>query len=314
MNYDVIILGSGPSGLSCGIYTSRSRLKTLVVDFVLVPTQVVLTDVIENYPGFPDGINGFELVQRFKLQAEKFGCEFLSTSSQPEILLFDETKKMFKVNIENNIYYSKTIVISTGRRWKPLGIENETKFVGKGISYCGVCDAAFFKDKIVSVVGGGDTALQETLFISKFVKKLYLIHRRKEFRGTKILQERVFNCSNIEIVTPAVVKKILGENKLSGVEIEFVDSKVTKVLECDGLFIFVGEKPNTEFLLDINVGNKRIVLDEHGYVVTDQNMMTDVKGIFACGDCRQNFVKQVVTSCSEGVLAAESVRKFLENL
>ncbi|MFQ3675317.1 MAG: thioredoxin-disulfide reductase [Endomicrobiia bacterium] len=311
--YDIFILGSGPAGLSSGIYTSRAKFKTLVIDLLSVPAQIILTDLIENYPGFPEGINGFELMSRFKLQAEKFGCEILSTSIVPEILEFDSLKKIFKVSVDNNIYNTKTIVIATGRSWKPLGVENETKFVGKGISYCGVCDAAFFKDKVVCVIGGGDSALQEALYISKFVKKLYLIHRRKEFRAVKVLQERIFNCSNIEIVTPSIVKRILGDEKVTGVEIEFVDTNVTKTLKCDGIFIFVGEKPNTEFLKK-NDFSKQILSDENGYVITNANMETNIEGIFACGDCRNNNIKQIVTSCAEGVIAAESVRRFLEKL
>ena len=313
MSYDVIIFGSGPAGLTCGLYTARSKLKTLIIDFLLVPSQIVLTDIIENFPGFPEGINGYDLQAKFKLQAEKFGCEFISTSTVPEILGIDDTKNVFKTNIDNNIYYTKTIVISTGRSWKPLGIANETKFVGKGISYCGVCDAPFFKDKVVCVVGGGDTALQEALYISKFVKKLYLIHRRNEFRGTKVLQEKVFKCNNIEIVTPSVIKKILGENKLEGVELEFVGSNIIKNLKCDGIFIFAGEKPNTEFLKK-NVFGKKFLLDDNGYIITNENMETNMEGIFACGDCRNNNIKQIVTSCAEGVNAAESVRRFLERL
>jgi len=260
MNYDTIILGSGPAGLTCGIYTSRARLKTLIVDFLLSPSQITLTDIIENYPGFPEGISGYELQSKMKLQAEKFGCEFVSTSVSPEIIDYDDIKRIFKIKINDSVYYTKTVVIATGRSWKHLGIENETKFIGRGISYCGTCDAAFFKNRSVVVVGGGDTALQESLFISKFVKKLFLVHRRKEFRGTKILQERLFGRNNVEIITPAVIKKFLGEDKIVGVEIEFVDTKIMKTLDCDGIFIFVGEKPNTEFLkvFTKNISGKEI--------------------------------------------------------
>lgn len=308
MNYDVIILGGGPAGLSCGIYTARAKLKTLIVEYSLLPPQMVLTDIIENYPGFPEGINGFDLLEKFKRQAANFGCEFSLATTEPKIKIVNSD---FTINIENNIYNTKTIVIATGRKPKPLGIENETKFVGRGISYCGICDAALFKDKVVCVVGGGNTALQESLFISRFVKKLYLIHRRKQFRGAKILLERLTQKNNVEVITPATVIKILGDTKVESLEINYVDTNTTQNISCDGIFIFVGETPNTEFVKNIEGG--KVELDENGYIITNEHLMTSIKGIFACGDCRKNPLKQVVVACSEGAIVAEVINNYLEN-
>ncbi len=300
--YDVVIIGAGPSGLSAAIYTCRSLLKTLVLNSFTCPPQAVLTDMVENYPGFPDGINGFELIERMRQQAEKFGCEFINS----EVAKI-ELKENFLVYIQNDIIETKSIIIATGRRNKKLGLENEEKFIGKGISYCAVCDAAFFKDKTVAVVGGGDTAFSEAIFLCKFVKKLYLIHRRKEFRATKILQERLRQKNNVEFFTPYVVERLVGEDRVSGLVIKNIETQQIKELVCDGMFVCVGHQPNTEFLKGI------LELDEEGYVITDENLQTSVKGIFACGDCRKNSVKQIVIAAAEGVKAALSVEKFLEN-
>ncbi len=300
--YDVVIIGAGPSGLSAAIYTCRSLLKTLVLNSFTCPPQAVLTDIIENYPGFPDGINGFELIERMRQQAEKFGCEFINS----EVAKI-ELKENFLVYIQNDIIETKSIIIATGRRNKKLGLENEEKFIGKGISYCAVCDAAFFKDKTVAVVGGGDTAFSEAIFLCKFVKKLYLIHRRKEFRATKILQERLKQKNNVEFFTPYVVERLVGEDRIFGLVIKNIETQQIKELVSDGMFVCIGHQPNTEFLKGI------LELDEEGYIITDENLQTSVKGIFACGDCRKSSVKQIATAAAEGVKAALSVEKFLEN-
>ncbi len=302
--YDVIIIGGGPAGLTAGIYTSRAMLKTLIISSPTLPSQVLLTDKIENYPGFPNGISGSELLELMKSQTIKFGCEHITEEvkkiSQPHISKFE----IFFSNTDEPVS-SKTVIIATGRRAKMLNIENEEQFVGRGISYCGICDAPLYRDKTVVVVGGGDTALQETLYIAKFVNKIYLVHRRKEFRGTKILQQQVFQNKKIEIVTPAVVQKIIGSQKVESVEIKFVDSGETRTICCDGIFVFIGEIPNTEFVKDI------LELDSEGYIVVNEKLCSSLLGIFAAGDCRKGNLKQVVTACSDGAVAAESVKEYL---
>ncbi len=309
--YDTVIIGCGPAGLSCGIYTSRFGLKTLIIEFFKIPSQAVLTDIIENYPGFPEGINGFDLVNRMKQQAEKFGCEFRSITELTKINLKKENGiNFFEVvllsgdEIEN--IETKTVVIATGRRHKHLQVEDEERFVGKGISYCGVCDAPLYKGKQVVVIGGGDSALQESLYISKFVSKLYLIHRRKEFRANKYLQDKIKNEPKIEKVVPYIVEKIVGENKVKSLIVKNVDTQEKKEIFCDGIFIFVGETPNTELFKGL------VDMDENGYIITNDKMQTSVEGIFAIGDCRKSYLKQIVTAVSDGAIEAEFVKQYLE--
>lgn len=303
--FDVVIIGSGPAGLSSGIYTGRALLKTLILNSFNYPSQAIFADVIENYPGFYDGINGFELIENFKKQAEKFGCEMINE----EVVKIEEKEGNFFVYTLNskNFFVSKSVILATGRRSKKLGIENEDTLTGKGVSYCAVCDAMLYKDKTVALVGGGDTAFSEAIFISRFVKKLYLIHRRKSFRATKILQKRLFEKENVIFYTPYVIEKILGEKKLQCLEIRNLDTNEKITIECDGLFVCIGYQPNTEFL------NGFIDLDDEGYIVTDENLNTSKKGIFACGDCRKGSTKQIIYASAEGAKAGLSVVEFLEN-
>ncbi len=302
--YDVVIVGGGPAGLSCGIYTSRALLKTLIVSSSVIPPQAVLTDIIENYPGFVEGINGFDFVEKLKQQAIKFGCEIIS-GDVVNIIRNDNFELKLINNSEIDTIKAKSLVIATGRKNKNLGLQKELYLVGKGISYCAVCDAFLYKDKKVAVIGGGDTAFTEAIYTSKLVKKLYLIHRRKQFRATKILQQRLFEKDNVEILVPYVVEDILGEEKLSGIVIRNVDTNEIKQLQCDGMFVCIGHQPNTELARNL------LTIDTDGYIITDENMRTSTDGIFACGDCRSGSVKQVITSAAEGVISALSVIEFV---
>ncbi|MCS7227845.1 MAG: thioredoxin-disulfide reductase [Endomicrobia bacterium] len=300
--YDVIIIGGGPSGYTAGIYTSRALLNTLIVTSLTQPSQVVFSDYIENYPGFPDGINGFDFVERLKQQVIKFNCEILTD----DVVKINPGEGRFDIYLssEKTIYESKCVIIATGRRSKKLGLPKEETFVGRGISYCAVCDAFLYKDKTVAVIGGGDTAFTEAIFISKFVKKLYVIHRRKDFRATKILQKRLFEKNNVEVLTPYIVEELLGEDMLSGIVIKNVETSEVKKIICDGVFVCIGHQPNTEFV------NKVLQTDDEGYIITDNNLQSSVKGIFACGDCRSGSVKQIVSACADGAKAALSVINF----
>lgn len=302
--YDVIIIGAGPAGLSGGIYTSRALFSTLILNSFNFPSQAILTDIIENYSGFPEGINGFELIENFRRQAIKFGCKILD-SEVKNIKKTDENFLVYTEDFKNGLK-SKTIILATGRRAKKLGLENEDVLISKGISYCAVCDAALYKDKVVAIVGGGDTAFTEAIFISKFVKKLFVIHRRTQFRATKILQKRLFEKNNVEFLTPCIIQKIFGKEKLEALEILNLQTNEIFRLDCDGLFVCIGHQPNTEFL------NGFIELDENGYVITDEKFETSQKGIFACGDCRSGSVKQIISASAEGVKAALSVIELLE--
>jgi len=313
MDYDVVIIGGGPAGLTAGIYTSRARLKTLLIESYSVPCQAVTTDHIENYPGFPDGVNGFELIEKFKKQAEKFGTEFIvsevkdikENEAHSGLSLGRMYKPVWEILTDGKSYTSRAIIIASGARPKRLDIPGEDKFRGKGVSYCATCDGALFKNKEVVVAGGGDTALEEAIFLTRFAKKVTVIHRRNTLRGTKILQERSFSNKKIEFVWDSVISEILGVAKVSGVKVKNVKTGAEKDLSCDGVFIFVGYTPNTAFLKDL------LPLDESGYIIADINSLTSKAGIFACGDCRKKLLRQVVTAAGDGATAAFACQHFL---
>ncbi|MDP2921008.1 MAG: thioredoxin-disulfide reductase [Candidatus Omnitrophota bacterium] len=302
MDYDCIIIGGGPAGLTAAIYASRARLKTLLIESISIPCQAITTDHIENYPGFPEGINGFELIEKFKKQAEKFGAKFIAG----EVKGIKENKPGWTIETDDKPYTSRAVIIASGARPKRLGIPGEDKFRGRGVSYCGTCDGALFKNKEVVVAGGGDTALEEAIFLTRFAKKVTVIHRRSALRGTKILQERAFANKKIEFIWDAVISEILGEAKVSAVKVKNVKTGAEKDLLCDGVFIFVGYTPNTAFLKDL------LPLDQSGYIIADDNCLTSKVGIFACGDCRKKLLRQVVTAAGEGATAAFACQHFLE--
>ena len=302
MNYDCIIIGGGPAGLTAGIYASRARLKTLLIESYSVACQAVTTDHIENYPGFPDGVNGFELIEKFKKQAEKFGVEFIAG----EVKAIKENKSAWEILTDDLSYTGRAVIIASGARPKRLDIPGEDKFRGKGVSYCATCDGALFKNKEVVVAGGGDTALEEAIFLTRFAKKVSVIHRRNALRGTKILQERAFSNKKIEFVWDSVISEILGDARVSAVKVKNVKTGAVKDLSCDGVFIFVGYTPNTAFLKDL------LTLDESGYIIADVNSLTSKAGIFACGDCCKKLLRQVVTAAGDGATAAFACQRYLE--
>jgi len=301
--YDLIIIGAGPAGLSCAIYAGRAKLKTLVLEKAISGGQLLLTEQIENYPGFAQPVNSQALAEIIKKQAQRFGAEFIEEEVMGIAL---KSNEKIITTAEEKVYKSAAVVIATGARYKELGIEGEEEFLGRGVSYCGTCDGPLFQGKNIVVVGGGDSALQETIFLSRFARKIALMHRRDKFRGTKVLQEKIFSLSNVEVKWNSVVTRIAGKLKVEGVKIKNVKTEKDEYIQTDGVFIFVGIKPQTEFLSGF------IDLDANGFIVTDDVLETSVKGIFAGGDVRKNTLKQVVTACAEGAQAAVSAEKYIE--
>ena len=302
--YDVIIIGGGPAGLTAGLYAARARLKTLLVESYLVVSQATTTDWIENYPGFLEGIGGFELMDKFKKQAEKFGLE-LDTGDVRNIL---RDKDVWQIETEEKKYNCSSIIVATGARPRELGAAGEEKFRGKGVSYCATCDGPLFKDKDIVVVGGGDTAVEEALFLTRFARKITLVHRRDRLRATKLLHERILAHEKVEFVWSSQVIEVLGNEGVEAVKVKNGTTGEESRISCDGVFIFVGLIPNTNFLKGV------IELDRSGYVVADENMKTSKEGIFACGDCRQKLLRQIVTACGDGATAAFSAQQYVEEL
>ena len=303
--YDLAVIGAGPAGLTAAIYAARACLKTVVLESFALASQVSLTEEIENYPGFVEGIKGFELLQNFKRQAERFGAEFVLQ----EAVAIEKREKIWIIRTSPpGSVKSLAVIVATGASAKKLGIKGEDKFRGKGVSYCATCDGAFFRNKVVCVIGGGDTAVEEALFLTRFASKVKLIHRRQQLRAAKILQERVFSHSQVELVLNSLPQEIVGEGKVSGVKVLNKETQKENIIECEGVFIFVGNVPNTDFVKSL------LGCDESGYIKVDAEMKTSQEGIFACGDCCSKFLRQVVTACGDGAVAAFSAQKYLEDL
>jgi thioredoxin reductase (NADPH) len=302
--YDVIIIGSGPAGLTAAIYTSRSQLRTLLVAGAMWGGQLMLTMEVENFPGFQEGILGPDLMDNMRKQVERFDAELIFEDATA----VDFSSKPFKVTVGSKVYQGKSAIVATGASAKWLGLESESRLRGRGISVCATCDAAFFKDKKAVVVGGGDTAMEEALALSKFVREVRVIHRRDELRASKILQERVFKNPKIDIVWNSTVQEILGKDKVEGVRLKKVDSDEEFELACDAVFIAIGYNPNTEIF------KGQVELDEKGYVVVNDGTETSVEGVFAAGDVKDYRYRQAVTAAGEGCKAALDAGKYLEGV
>jgi len=307
--YDVIIIGGGPAGLTAGLYVSRAGFRGLCIEGASSLSQITVTDHIENYPGIPEGINGFELIERFKKQALQFGLEILSrdvTSLQET--RWDDTYG-WKLTAGEASYEALAVICATGAYWRKLGVPGEDTFTGKGVSYCATCDGPLFRNREVVVVGGGDTAVQEAIFLANFSRKVTIIHRRDRLRATKILQKRAFAQSKIEFVWNSVVEEIWGKESVEKVKIRNVKSPgVIGEIPAAGVFIFIGLTPKTELIRGI------ADLDNGGYILVDAHMQTSARGIFACGDCIKKRLRQVVTACGDGATAAFSAQLYIEEV
>ena len=301
MIYDVIILGSGPAGLSAAVYAQRARLNTLIIEEKpLSGGQILDTYEVDNYPGLP-GITGFELGQKFRTHADQLGAEFVNSQVQK----IEDLGEKKRVVTGENAYETRTLILATGARHRKLMVPGEEKFTGMGVSYCATCDGAFFRGKDVAVVGGGDVALEDALFLARGCGTVYLIHRRDEFRGARILQERVRETENIELVLNSQVVEICGENQVSSVRVQTQSEETEHELQVQGIFIAVGISPNTLAVEGV------VDQYEQGYIRAGEDTRTSVPGIFAAGDVRTKQLRQVVTAAADGANAITSVEQYL---
>ena len=301
LNYEVIIIGGGPAGLTAGLYTSRARLSSLLIEKGIVGGQIVNAEHVENYPGFPEGISGFELGQLMHQQATKYGLETMTTEATG-IELQGEQKMVITSN--GNVI-AKAMIIAGGSERNKLGVPGEEEFTGKGVSYCATCDGAFFKDQPVAVVGGGDAAITEAIHLAKFCSRVIVIHRRQQLRSSRILQERGFAESKIEFLLNTVVEEIKGEDVVKRLKLRQVITREESTLDVAGIFISIGLKPNTDYLKGI------LPLDATGHIITNAKMETEIPGIFAAGDIRHHSARQAITAAGDGATAAIHTEKFI---
>lgn len=299
--YDVVVIGGGPAGLTASIYAARAGYKTIILETGAPGGQASTTETIENYPGFPGGVSGPELMMKFFEQATSLGVE-MGFQHVTALEVQDDVKKVIA---GDTVYETRSVIIASGARPKVLGVNGEAKFRGKGVSYCATCDGFFFKDKEVAVVGGGDTAIEEALYLSKICSKVSIIHRRDQLRATRILQERAEGNEKIHFIWDSVVDEIIGEEKLVKISLLNVKTQEKQLLKVDGVFVFVGYIPNSDYLPAV------INRDERGYVLTDELLRTNIPGVFAVGDVRQKNLRQVATAVGDGAQVIIGLDKFM---
>ena len=300
---DLIIIGAGPAGLTAGLYASRARLRTVLLEKLAPGGQILTTDFVENYPGFPEGLSGFELVDRMKRQAENFGLKIAGK----EVVRLELTSEKKRVFTDKEVMETKALILTTGASPRKLGIEGEGLLTGKGVSYCATCDGPFYRDQEVAVIGGGDTAVEEAIFLTKFAGRVHLVHRRDELRATKLLQERVKAAEKVNLVWDSVPTRILGQAGVEALELKNVKTNEISTLPVEGVFVFIGYNPSNDLLADLSVD-----FDDLGFVKTDANMETSIPGVFAAGDIRSKLLRQVSTAVGDGATAAFAAERFIE--
>jgi len=302
--HNLLIIGSGPAGLSAAIYAARAELNPILLTGMTLHGQVSVTDVVENYPGFPEGVSGSELGQLFQTQAERFGAEIV----MDQVTSVNLSKQPYIIETYGKKYEVKALIISTGADHRKLGVPGEQSLIGRGVSYCGTCDGWFFKDKDIVVVGGGDSALEEGLFLTRFANSVTIIHRRDELRAGAILQKRAFNNPKIKFIWDTVVTKILGEDSVEAVNLKNVKTGDENVHETEGVFIFISHTPNSALFADY------LESDDKGYLVVNKNMETNLPGVFAAGEVADPAFRQIVTSTGMGAAAAIQATHYFESL
>ena len=298
--YDMAIIGGGPAGYTAALYAARAGLDTVIIERMSAGGQMALTDIIDNYPGFNDGVDGFTLGLNMQQGAERFG----TTTEYTEVLSVDLLGKVKTITTTSGIFSAKTIVIATGANPRELGVENEQNLIGRGVHYCAHCDGRFYKDKTVLVVGGGNSAVSDALYLSRIAKKVYLVHRRDTLRATKVYHEPLKECKNVEFLWNSQVKEFLFDNKITGAKIATNDGQVYDIA-CDGIFVSIGRRPATEFL------NGSLPLDKGGYIIADETTQTEIDGVYAVGDVRTKVLRQVITAAADGAVAAHFAEEYL---
>jgi thioredoxin reductase (NADPH) len=299
---DVIVIGGGPAGYTAALYAARANLKPLVIEGFNWGGQLMITSDVENYPGYTDGVLGPEMMQDFRRQAERFGAEFVTD----DVTKVDLSEQPFRVWVGDDEYVSRTVIVATGARARQLGLESEQRLQGRGVSYCATCDAAFFPDKHVIVVGGGDSAMEEATFLTRFAAKVTIVHRRDEFRASQIMLDRARANDKIEWITNTVVDEVLGDGRVTGVRLRDVNTDETWELEADGLFAAIGHDPNTELFLD------QLDHDDAGYLIAKPGSTeTNVAGVFAVGDVQDHVYRQAVTAAGSGCMGALDAERHL---
>ena len=299
VNHDLIIIGAGPAGLTAALYAGRSRLDTLLIEKMTVGGRILMSETIENYPGFPGGVLTQELMGKMEAQVKELKVKILND----EVLSLDGQNKTVKTSGGN--YEARAIILANGAKPRKLNIPGEEKYTGRGVSYCATCDAPFFKEKKVVIVGGGNAVAEEAIYLSRFANQVSVIHRRQDLRATPILQEKMRENKKINFILSSVVTQIKGAQKVEAVTVKDLLTGKENDFACDGVFIYIGYEPETVFLKD------KLQMDESGFIVTDENMATSVSGVFACGDCRKKGFYQVINACGDGAVAADSAYKFI---
>ena len=312
--YDMIVIGGGPAGYTAALYAARAGLDTVVLEKLSAGGQMALTSQIDNYPGFEEGIDGFELGEKMQAGAERFGVA--TELAEVQSVDFsgkqsfdgeadDTAKGIKKIVTDSGDFYGRTVVISTGANPRELGVEKEQQLVGRGVNYCAACDGMFYKDKVVAVIGGGNSAVADAMILSRIAEKVYIVHRRDALRATKVYHDALEKAENVEFLWDSVVSELLHEEKLTGIKLKNVKTGEESVLECDGVFVSVGRKPVTELFEGV------LELDKAGYIVADESTRTNVPGVFAAGDVRTKALRQVVTAVADGAMAAYYAEEYI---
>ena len=299
--YDIIIIGGGPAGYTAALYATRAGLDTLVIERLSAGGQLALTGEVDNYPGFEEGIDGFTLGMKMQGSAERFGA----VTEYTEVLSLDLKDKIKKIITDSGEFEAKTVIIATGANPRELGLPREAELLGRGIHYCAHCDGRFYKDKTVAVVGGGNSAAADALYLSRLAKKVYLIHRRDSLRATKIYHEPLKNAENIEFLWDSAITELIAEQRVSGAKIQSLKTGELTEISCDGVFVSNGRKPATDFVKDT------VNLDQNGYIIADETTKTNIEGVFAAGDVRTKALRQIVTAVSDGAVAVHFAEEYL---